>query len=253
MDFLGYGLTDVGKVRERNEDALLVDNERRLYLVADGMGGHAGGAYASDRAVTVVKEEIIRLEQSQDTTQPSLGGEGQKTITQIRLQHAIKKANEDLINTSLNESQLRGMGTTMTAVQFDVRWANLAQIGDSRAYLIRNSSIRQLTEDHSWVQEQVRSGLLTEEEARCHPLKNIITRSLGHERELKVDLIKEEYQPGDRFLLCSDGLTNMVANEEILELNKKLEIEPAVQKLVERALEEGGYDNITVVIIEVKK
>ena len=252
MNFFGFGATDVGKVREKNEDSLLVDNERRLYLVADGMGGHAGGAYASGRAIEILKDEIARLEKSQDTTQPSVGGEGQKTLTQIRLQHAIQAANEDLINTSLQDSSLRGMGTTMTAIQFDERWANIAQVGDSRAYLIRNSEIRQVTEDHSWVQEQVRAGLLTEEEARFHPLKNIITRSMGHEREVKVDLLKEEYKAGDRYFLCSDGLTNMVQDEEILSINKELDVEAAMKQLMERALEEGGYDNITMIIVEIR-
>jgi serine/threonine protein phosphatase PrpC len=252
MEFYGYGATDVGKVREKNEDSLFVDNERRLYLVADGMGGHAGGAYASNRAIEVLTEELIQLEKSQDTTHPSLGGEEQKTPVQVRLQHAFKKANEDLINTSLQNSRLRGMGTTMTAIQFDGHYVNVAHIGDSRAYLIRDENIRQLTEDHSWVQEQVKAGLLTEEEARFHPLKNIITRSMGHERDVKVALSKEEYNPGDKYLLCSDGLTNMVNDDEMLAIVKERDVEGAVNKLVERALEEGGYDNITVVIVEVR-
>jgi serine/threonine protein phosphatase PrpC len=251
MNFKGYGATDVGKVREKNEDSFLVDDERRLYMVADGMGGHAGGAFASKRVVELVKEEMIRLEKSQNTTQP-WKGEGQKTLSQIRLQHAIQTANEDLINQSLKDSQLRGMGTTLTAIQFDERFANLSHVGDSRAYLIRDGKIRQLTEDHSWVQEQVRAGVLTEEEARNHPLKNIITRSVGHERELNVDLIKEEYRVNDRYLICSDGLSNMIEDKEIQDIIQELELEAAVKRLVERSLEEGGYDNITVVTVEVR-
>ena len=143
------------------------------------------------------------------------------------------------------------MGTTLTAVQFDEKYANLAHIGDSRAYLIRDGQITQITEDHSWVQEQVRLGVLTPEEAKNHPLKNIITRSMGHERDVKVDLLKVEYRPGDKLLLCSDGLTNMVSDEEILKIVQENSLEDAVKVLAARANEEGGYDNITVVLLEV--
>ena len=251
MKFTAYGATDVGKVREKNEDAFAVDAERRLFLVADGMGGHAGGGFASSHAVENVVAEMKRQEESQDMTQP-LRDDAGRTQGQMRLQHALKRSNEVLFSRSMADHSLRGMGTTMTALKFDERYANLAHVGDSRGYLIRDGKLRQITEDHSWVQEQVRSGVLSEEEARRHPLKNIITRSMGHDRELNVDLFKEEYRVGDRYLLCSDGLTNMVTNPEILETVLKQPPEAAVKSLVDQAREGGGLDNITVVVVAVE-
>lgn len=248
MKFVAFGATDVGRVREKNEDAFLVDDSWRFYLVADGMGGHAGGGFASTHTVAAVAEELKHQEDSQDMTQP-LRDDLDRTRTQMQLLHALKRANETLFLRSIADSQLRGMGTTLTALKFDERYANLAHVGDSRAYLIRDRALGQLTSDHSWVQEQVRSGVLTPEEARLHPLKNIITRSMGHEREVTVDLFKEEYRIGDRYLLCSDGLTNMVADDEILAAAIQEAPEPAVRRLIQRAKEEGGLDNITVIVV----
>jgi protein phosphatase len=248
MKFVAFGATDLGQVREKNEDAFLVDDSWRLYLVADGMGGHAGGGFASSNAVATVAEELRRQEDSQDMTQP-LRTDADHTHTQMQLLHALKRANEALFLRSISDSQLRGMGTTLTAIKFDERYANLAHVGDSRAYLVREGKLCQLTSDHSWVQEQVRSGVLTAEEARLHPLKNIITRSMGHEREVTVDLFKEEYRIGDRYLLCSDGMTNMVEDDEILATVTQEAPEPAVRRLIQRAKEEGGLDNITVIVV----
>jgi protein phosphatase len=250
MNFRAAGATDIGKLREADEDAFLIDQERNLYIVADGMGGHQGGGYASQKALELIREELIKLEQVQDFTQP-LQTLGERTITQARLLRAIQRCNQALFEISLKEPHLRGMGTTLTGIQFDEKFANIAHIGDSRAYQIRDGKIIQLTEDHSWVQEQVNLGILSQEEARNHPLKNIITRSIGHEREIKVDLGKTEYQVGDKYLLCSDGLTNMVKDEEILKLAQELDLEKAVARMIERANEEGGYDNITVILVEV--
>ena len=248
MKLVAFGATDVGQVRGKNEDAFLIDADRRLYLVADGMGGHAGGGFASSHAVESVIAELKRQEGGQDMTQPLRDNSGH-TLAQLQLQNALKRTNEILFQRSISDSQLRGMGTTLTALKFDEQYANLAHVGDSRAYLIRESQLRQLTEDHSWVQEQVRSGVLTAEEARLHPLKNIITRSMGHEREVTVDLFKEEYRIGDRYLLCSDGMTNMVEDDEILATVTQEAPEPAVRRLIQRAKEEGGLDNITVIVV----
>jgi PPM family protein phosphatase len=252
MKLTAFGGTDVGQVREKNEDAFLIDESRRLFLVADGMGGHAGGGFASSHAAAAVLEDLKRQEEHQDMTQPLKDDPG-RTLTQLQLQHALRYTNEVLFQRSIADSQLRGMGTTLTAIKFDDRYANLAQVGDSRAYLIRESRLRQLTEDHSWVQEQVRSGVLTPEEARLHPLKNIITRSMGHEREVQVDLFKEEYRTGDRYLICSDGLTNMVEDAEILQTVLENAPQPAVERLIKRAKEEGGLDNVTVVVVAVEE
>jgi len=250
MEFKAAGATDVGQVREANEDSYLIDPMRKLYVVADGMGGHQGGGFASSKIMELVTAELDRLESMQETTQPLPVGE-ERTSTQFRLLRSLQRANQALFEISLKEPSLRGMGTTFTAVQMDERYANVAHIGDSRAYLIRGGQISQLTEDHSWVQEQVKVGLLKPEDARNHPLKNIITRSMGHERDVKVDLLKSEYQSGDKFLLCSDGLTNMVADPEILGIVLGSNLEDAIQALIKRANEEGGFDNITIVILEV--
>ncbi len=250
MEIRAFGQTDVGKVRGANEDGFLIDEERKLYIVADGMGGHQGGGYASSHAVQGIREETMRLEQVQDSTQPLEVPEG-KTRTQVRLQHALSKTNNQLYQKAQEDPSLRGMGTTVTAMQLDSNFANIAHVGDSRLYLLRDGDLKQLTRDHSWVQEQVDAGVLSDDEAETHPLKNIITRSMGHEPELLIDLLKEEYRPGDKFLLCSDGLTNMVDDRMIKEVLEKKGPQPAVEELVRLSLDAGGLDNITALIVEI--
>jgi protein phosphatase len=251
MQVKAFGATDVGRVRAANEDSFLIDDERKLYIVADGMGGHQGGGYASSHAVASIREEIINQEQKQESTQPVGGGQAKPQI-QIRLRNALVASNEKLFNKALEDSSLRGMGTTVTAAQLDHAVVNIAHVGDSRAYVLRDGALTQITRDHSWVQEQVDAGLLTMEEAESHPLKNIITRSLGHDREIVVDLLAREYKAGDKYLLCSDGLTNMVDDEAIMKLMSGMDPEPCVKKLVEMANEAGGQDNITALMIEIK-
>jgi serine/threonine protein phosphatase PrpC len=251
MEVMAFGATDVGKVRAANEDSFLVDNELKLYIVADGMGGHQGGGYASSRAVAKIKEEIVRQETKQESTQPLTAASG-RTPAQVRLKNALLITNEMLFKKAMEDSTLRGMGTTVTAIQLDHVVANIAHVGDSRLYLMRNGDMIQVSRDHSWVQEQVDAGVLSEEEARVHPLKNIITRSLGHDRELMVDLDRREYQPGDRFLLCSDGLTNMVDDQTIKQVLKEKDIEASVKELIRLALEAGGQDNVTTLIVEIR-
>jgi serine/threonine protein phosphatase PrpC len=244
------GGSDVGKLREANEDSFLIAPERKLFIVADGMGGHQGGGFASKKILELVIAELDRIVNLQETTQP-LQNHEERTVTQFRLLRALQRANQALFEISLKEPNLRGMGTTLTAVQFDEKYANFAHIGDSRGYLIRDGQLRQLTEDHSWVQEQVKMGVLSAEEAKNHPLKNIITRSMGHERDVKVDLLKHEFKTGDKYLLCSDGLSNMVNDEELQKIVVENSIEEAIPAMIKRANEEGGYDNITVVLLEV--
>lgn len=252
MEVEAMGASEVGKVRGANEDAFLVDNERKLYIVADGMGGHQGGGYASQNAVLGIREELLKMETAQETTTPLNDPLG-RTPTQIRLLQALHRTNEKIYRKAMEDSSLRGMGTTVTAVQLDPVYANIAHVGDSRIYLFRESRLHQLSRDHSWVQEQVDAGILTEEEARTHPLKNIITRSMGHEREVRVDLMKEKYQPGDIFLICSDGLTNMVDDQTIEKILETMDLQPALSELMRLALESGGLDNITIVLIKIKK
>jgi len=252
MQVRAFGATDVGKVRSANEDSFLVDPEWKLYIVADGMGGHQGGGYASSHAVKRIQEEIAGSDDEQERTQP-VGISAGRTPAQIKLRNALLIANDHLFKKALEDPNLRGMGTTVTAMQLEDSALNIAHVGDSRLYLLRDGSLRQLTKDHSWVQEQVDSGVLTDEEAKTHPLKNIITRSLGHDRELLVDLIKIEFEPGDKYMMCSDGLTNMVDDDLILEVMSEMDVESAVNDLVRRALEAGGLDNVTAVMVEILK
>lgn len=252
MEIEAFGLTDVGKVREANEDSFLIDAERNLFIVADGMGGHKGGGYASSNAVSGIKNEIARMEESQDTTAPAQDDTG-RTPLQVRMNNALLATNETLYQTALADSSLRGMGTTVTAIQLDHDSVNIAHVGDSRLYMLRDGELSQVTNDHSWVQEQVDAGLLTEEEAKTHPLKNIITRSMGHDRDLLVDLLKEEYRPNDVYFMCSDGLSNMVEDDIVHKVLLENEPEPAAKELIRLALEAGGVDNITVVIVKIKE
>lgn len=251
MEVRAYGATDVGRVREANEDSFLIDEDRKLYIVADGMGGHQGGGYASSNAVQSIREESIRLEQVQESTLPVADGSG-NTPAQIRLRNALLITNEKLFNKAQEVASLRGMGTTVTAIQLDNEYANIAHVGDSRLYLLRDGQFVQLTRDHSWVQEQVDAGVLSPEEAQTHPLKNIITRSMGHDRDLRVDLLKEKYQAGDKYLICSDGLSNMVEDGAIKEIVSRLDAESSVKELISMAREAGGLDNITVLIVEMR-
>ena len=250
MPVRAFGTTDVGRVRAANEDSFLIDSEHNLFIVADGMGGHQGGGFASSNAVRSIREEVVRLDDAQESTQPLADPSGRST-GQVRLFHALQRANERLYKKAQEDSTLRGMGTTVTAIQLDHQAANIAHVGDSRLYLFRDGRLSQVSRDHSWVQEQVDAGVISEEEARVHPLKNIITRSLGHDRELLVDLLREDYRPGDRFLLCSDGLTNMVPDQIIGDVLRKHPAEDAVKELVRLALEAGGQDNVTAVLVEI--
>lgn len=250
MQIKAYGATDVGKVRSANEDSYLVDSERNLFIVADGMGGHQGGGYASNHAVKKIQEKIAGFELEQEHTQP-VAGAAAKNQVQLKLRNALLFANEHLFLKALEEPSLRGMGTTVTAIQLDQAALHIAHVGDSRLYLFRNGELRQLTKDHSWVQEQVDAGVLSDDEARSHPLKNIITRSLGHDRDLIVDLLKFESQPGDVLLICSDGLTNMVDDADIRQVLGAMPPDQAVNELVRQALAAGGLDNVTAVIVAI--
>jgi len=252
MSLHAFGLTDVGRKRKHNEDAYLVDPERGLFVVADGMGGHAAGEVASRITVESMQEFIASSDDATDSSWP-FGQAGSRTPTAgTRLTTAVEKANEKVMRAVASRPELKGMGTTVVAVLIDGERATLVHVGDSRAYLYRDGDLRRLTDDHSWVQEQVNAGILSEDEAKSHPLKNVVTRALGGSPHVSVDLIEVPIRPGDRFLLCSDGLTGMVADEEIHEFFRKEPVpEPAVRHLIELANERGGVDNITVIVVDV--
>lgn len=252
MALTAFGLTDVGRKRKHNEDAYLIDSERGLFVVADGMGGHAAGEVASRLTVESIQEFIAGTEDDHDNTWP-FGYNNRYSVDGNRLSTAIERANEKVMRAVVNRPELKGMGTTVVAALFDEKRATLVHVGDSRAYLCRESELRRLTDDHSWVQEQVNAGILSEEEARSHPLKNVVTRALGGGAHVAVDLIEIPIGDGDRFLLCSDGLTGMVSDEEITSaVASSRSLEQVVRGLVELANERGGLDNITAIMVEVK-
>jgi len=224
--------TDVGRVREINEDGYLVDDRMGLFAVADGMGGHQAGEVASATALEALRAAVA-------------------SGTPIR--DAITQANEAVIERSAGDERLRGMGTTMTAGTLAAGGTLLlGHVGDSRGYLVRDGELRQVTEDHSLVEEMVRGGELTPEQAEVHPQRSVITRALGIEPGVDVDLYTLELRDGDRLLLCSDGLTGMVRTEDIESiLQRERDPQTAANKLVEMANEAGGEDNITVVLLDV--
>ena len=252
MTLAAYGLTDVGRKRRHNEDAYLLDVERGLFVVADGMGGHAAGEVASRITVESIQEFIAGTEDDHENTWP-FGFNNRYSMEGNRLTTAVEKANERVMRAVQNRPELKGMGTTVVAALFEKTRVTLVHVGDSRAYMVRGGELRRLTDDHSWVQEQVNAGILTPDEAMTHPLKNVVTRALGGAVHVSPDLVEIPLQAGDRFLLCSDGLTGMVSDEEIVDrLSEPGSIEKAVRGLVDAANEKGGTDNITAIVVEVR-
>ncbi|HMG28049.1 MAG TPA: Stp1/IreP family PP2C-type Ser/Thr phosphatase [Acidimicrobiia bacterium] len=226
------GVTDVGRVRDGNEDDFLDQADRLgLVAVADGMGGHRAGEVASATALESLRAAVASGEQ---------------------LREAIEGANEAVLEKSESDHDLHGMGTTLTAGMLGTDGSlTVGHVGDSRGYLMRNGELRQITDDHSLVEEMVRGGELTPEQAEVHPQRSIITRALGIDPLVDVDLYPIELQPGDRILLCSDGLTTMVRPEEIANiLGREPDPRRAAQLLVDAANAAGGEDNVTAVIVE---
>lgn len=239
MKIRSCAISDVGKKRQKNEDSYLINDSLKLFIVADGMGGHAGGEYASRIAITTIEEAFQK------------GSDSGKSDAEDLIEGSIKEAGQKIVAKAEEDRALRGMGTTVVAMHFSGKKATFGHIGDSRAYLFRDGVLEQLTEDHSLVNEQVKSGLISEEEARNHQFKNIITRSLGVTPEVEVDLISKKLKIGDTFLLCSDGLSNLV---ELSEMEKELRSQESVlaaKAMVDLANKRGGDDNITVIIAEV--
>ena len=234
-----YSATDVGQKRKMNQDYVFasegpVGNLPNLFTVADGMGGHNAGDYASSHAVRILVDEI-----REDADY--------NPVKVIR--HAIEAANTEIRNRAQEDENLRGMGTTMVVATIVDQYAYVANVGDSRLYVIQDG-IRQVTRDHSLVQEMVRMGEISEAEARNHPDKNIITRALGAEKTVDVDFFDLKLEKGCTILMCSDGLSNMVSDRDILEILRTGPGENKAQELVDQANANGGKDNIAVIVIE---
>lgn len=238
--------TDLGRVRENNEDKFeffrpededTLARKGSFYAVADGMGGHSAGQIASELAL----KTAIRSYYADSSP-----------VVEESLRSALQQANALIFDAARAIVERNGMGTTMTALVIRGDEAFIAQVGDSRCYRLRGGSIRQITEDHSWVAEQVKRGALTEEEAEISPFRNVITRSLGNAPNVDVDVFVEELKAGDQFLLCSDGLSGLVGADEMLAAMQDASPSQAAWDLVDLALERGGYDNATVLIVAVR-
>ena len=246
-----YGLTDVGRKRKHNEDAFALELSDGLFIVADGMGGHAAGEVAARITVETIGEFISATRQKEEATWP-FKYDHSLDFNSNRLAIAIEKANERVMAAVAAQPWLKGMGTTVVAGLLNEKILSLAHVGDSRAYLYRDDRLQRLTDDHSWVHEQVAAGILTEDEAKTHPLKNVVTRALGGGSTVAADLQELPFSAKDRFLFCSDGLTTMLSDEEIEEVVAKHEDpQDLCRALVDLANEKGGVDNITVVVCRV--
>ncbi|MBQ8816322.1 MAG: Stp1/IreP family PP2C-type Ser/Thr phosphatase [Lachnospiraceae bacterium] len=236
-----YSVTDIGKKRQINQDCVdisltPVGNLPNLFLLADGMGGHKAGDYASRYAIDTVKKEV---NVSPQTNPVHIFAE------------AIEYANTHLYEKSLSDVNFRGMGTTLVAATCIDNKLNVANIGDSRLYLVRQNKMVQVTRDHSYVAELVQQGGIDRETAKNHPKRNYITRAVGAFEKANADFFYVETKPGDVILICSDGLTNMLSDEEILSIiYQEEDLEFTCNKLVQAANEKGGIDNISVILVK---
>ena len=251
MKVKSFGISDVGKRREKNEDSFLANEEHMLFAVADGMGGHLGGDIASQLATETIGEVIASLETDPDMTLQEGGISVKPGEFQSYLRYAIRLASKRIFDKADSDASLRGMGTTTVALLVRNNKAYIANVGDSRAYRVRGDQILQITKDHSLVAEQMRAGILSEKDARVHRFRNIITRSVGFQEDVEADVDIRVVRAGDRFVLCSDGLSNLIRDEEIRDVIANTELESACTRLVDIANERGGDDNITVVAVEV--
>lgn len=245
------GLSDTGRKRGHNEDSFLIDEELSLFVVADGMGGHAGGGTASRIAVETI-DKVLRESWERDDSPLKENRPIQDSAIPALLRKAVKEACFNIHSAAQENPKLAGMGTTTVILLIHGDYAFFAHVGDSRIYLIRGPVVQQVTEDHSLVNEQIHAGLITPEEARHSRYKNIITRSVGFEPTVMVDSMGLVLESGDTFILCSDGMSNLVREEDIYRLVQNDDLDAAVHGLIDLANERGGDDNITVVSARVK-
>ena len=255
MHFKSFGFSDVGKVRNRNEDNYLCNEDDKLFLVADGMGGHVSGETASRIAIESIEEFVVKSRQKKIPW--PIKARNDLTPEQNRLIDAAIYGNRRIKQSARNNPALTGMGTTLVGGTIEDDNFAIVNVGDSRLYRIRDNEIKQITEDHSIVGEQKRSGIISEEEAKTHPQKHVLTSALGYINENPViDTFLAEIEENDLYLICSDGLYNMLEDNEILKIIKSIE-DGSLYKmglsLVLKANLSGGLDNITVVLLSFKK
>jgi serine/threonine protein phosphatase PrpC len=243
MHYEAFAATDVGRKRAQNQDSLASLPQMGLFVVADGMGGHRGGEIASAISVKVIPEVVEKSMALPDWSPRAVVSE------------AIRRANRTIFDRAIQQPQLRGMGTTTTALLFKEDRLTIGHVGDSRCYFMRKGAIWQATRDHSLVAEKLRAGLITRAEARTDRLRNVITRSVGFEAEVNVEVYEMTVKAGDLFLVCSDGLSGLLDDEEILKavdghFFDAHDLKKAVVELIQGANSNGGDDNISAVLIE---
>jgi len=246
-----FGATDVGMKRRLNEDVFLIDEELGVYLVADGMGGHAAGEVASRLAADEILRTLRHGPEDVNGAWPAHWNMARSATANLVVDSVL--AGHEKVTEAVNRDiNLKGMGTTVVAAvqTSDSERLIVCHVGDSRAYRMRRHELSLLTDDHSWVHEQVAAGFLSEEAARSHPLKNVVTQALGGSAEPKVDIHEIDVEDGDLYLLCSDGLNSMLTDDEIAErLRQDASLESICKDLIVAANERGGNDNISVVLL----
>ena len=231
---IAYGATNVGKVRKNNEDAFKISNKDKIYLLADGMGGHLGGEFASSMAVQELEKLLVDVKDKAE------------------IKEAIEEVNRKIYQKSLEDENLSGMGTTLSLIKILDDHLYFANIGDSRIYCLKGKDLIQLTIDDSYVNYLLEVGAITSDQAKDHPKKNVLLKALGTTEDIEVFVQEVQWEEDDLYLLCSDGLTNMLEEEEIQEIISYNEAEKAVDLLINQALDRGGKDNITVIVLTIK-
>ncbi|MBI3183007.1 MAG: Stp1/IreP family PP2C-type Ser/Thr phosphatase [Myxococcales bacterium] len=246
-----FGLTDVGRKRQHNEDAMMLDASLGLFIVADGMGGHAAGEVASARASEVVKQHVltnrnILKDLSKDPSQAN------RAAAAALVEVAVQRACADIYRMATSDATKRGMGTTFVCLAVGGSKGVIGHVGDSRVYLVRNAQCHRLTEDHTLVAAQLKAGTITKEQAAASQYRNVITRAVGIQESVQVDTLIVDLLPGDTFILCSDGLHGYLSDEEILPLVESISKRDLPKKFVSLANERGGKDNITALVVAIQ-
>ena len=244
-------LTDPGRVRDHNEDCIEARPEIGLYVLADGMGGYNAGEVASGMATSLIADGLVEAWRPTDVDR--MRREDAKALAERLIREQVARANSAIFTTSQNNPECAGMGTTLVVCHFYDDFVTVAHIGDSRLYRLRGDAMEQITRDHSLLQEQLDSGLITPEEAKLSQNKNLVTRALGIDPSVETEVHTYDAEPDDVYLLCSDGLCDMVEDEEIRLTLMTLKTNPTltVQQLVQAANDNGGRDNISAMLIRV--
>jgi len=255
VQIVSGGVTDVGRVRTNNEDTFRIVESQNLFILSDGMGGEAHGEVASAMAVETIANHCLEPAEGKEDTETTLvpGEPNNFSPATRRLERAVTSANTNIFEAARHNPEQRGMGATVTAAWVNGNKLSIAHVGDSRAYLLRSGGLQQLTNDHSLVAEQVRRGILTQQQAEESEMQSVLLRALGAHSEVDVDVEEVDLMPHDVLLLCSDGLTRMVTEPEIAgSLQAETDPSIAAQKLVDLANERGGIDNVTVIVARVE-